>query len=50
MQWRAEANSTQGSLLPSLQGSGKKLSPVILLPHHVFIVSFDDILPTNIHF
>jgi hypothetical protein len=30
MEGRAEANITHRSLLPSLQGSGKKFNPVIL--------------------
>jgi hypothetical protein len=36
MEGRAQANATHRSLLPNLQGSGKKLNPVILFPHHVF--------------
>jgi hypothetical protein len=35
MENRAQANGTQSSLLPSLQGSGKKLSPFILYKHHL---------------
>jgi hypothetical protein len=35
MEGRAQANITHRSLLPNLQGSRKKLNPVILKPHHV---------------